>query len=233
MSDMATQTEFETPATSPTGVVSNGTRKMADIAEDTSIDVRTQDISTMSSTPVTNDIAKEPTTESEKAPKQSLKEETKQDVRSSPIDDADPDDEEPVIVQTVQTAATPQFINRARLVSVKKAVAPQLPPRNPVRDRGKPLIIGGPAASRSDNSSSQDEDSSVKRPSTERTRSHDSMTSVDLDERDGKVSNLPVSGTDGRTPGDDKDEFHSTSSTPAIGSPRLRPVDAEGSKITA
>jgi len=53
--------------------------------------------------------------------------------------------EEPV-VHSVQKAAAPQFISRARLVEVPKRVAPKLPPRNP---RRSPLIINAePGAER-------------------------------------------------------------------------------------
>ncbi|KAF1985627.1 DUF500-domain-containing protein [Aulographum hederae CBS 113979] len=49
-------------------------------------------------------------------------------------DDADTD--EPVVVHSIQQAAAPQVITRARLVTVAKARAPPaLPPRNPVRER--------------------------------------------------------------------------------------------------
>jgi lipid-binding SYLF domain-containing protein len=204
--DIATQTDFDgdTPLTSPTSFNSNGNRKMADIAEHSSFDAPTAaGTSTASTQSMPNGTHLE--TKGEAQP-----EDKKPEEEDERLDEADVEDEEPVVVQTVQTAATPQFINRARLVSVKKPNAPALPPRNPVRDRGKPLIIG---TNNPRSESSQDEETSSHRPSTERTRSHDSMTSVDLTENKRDIDHK------------ENDEFHSVTSTPAGGSPRLAPID--------
>jgi hypothetical protein len=197
--DMATQTDFDndTPLTSPASHGSGGARKMADIAEDTSLDASAAVGSS------TNGVHTEPKIEEQV-------EEKMTGATDKHNDEADVEDEEPVVVQTVQTAATPQFINRARLVSVKKPNAPSLPPRNPIRDRGKPLVIG---TNNPRSESSQDEETSTHRPSTERTRSHDSMTSVDLGENKKNVDQR------------ENEEFHSTTSTPAVGSPKLVPED--------
>ena len=59
---------------------------------------------------------------------------------SEDVDDDIDATEEPV-VQTIHQATAPQFISRARLVTVVKPTPPKLPPRNPIRDRKKPLII--------------------------------------------------------------------------------------------
>ena len=66
-------------------------------------------------------------------------------IKDKPFTSEDVDDdvdttEEPV-VQTIHQATAPQFISRARLVTVVKPTPPKLPPRNPIRDRKKPLII--------------------------------------------------------------------------------------------
>lgn len=193
--DMATQTDFDndTPLTSPVSFASNNnSRKMADIAEDTSMDAAVAvGTSTASVEHMTNGFVSAPISEEDPyVESKSVDEKDIADVHHAEPqathahDEEDEDHEheqehehEPVVVQTIQTAATPQFINRARLVSVKKPNAPALPPRNPVRDRGKPLVIGAAGSS-----SSQDEEASSHRPSTERTRSHDSMTSVDVNE---------------------------------------------------
>jgi len=53
----------------------------------------------------------------------------------------DDDHEEEAVVHEVQQAAAPQVVHKARMVTVTKPKAPQLPPRNPIRDRKKPLII--------------------------------------------------------------------------------------------
>lgn len=56
-------------------------------------------------------------------------------------------DEEPevAIVQAVRRSPAPQFISRAgigaRLVTVTKPTPPKLPPRNPIRDRKRPLVV--------------------------------------------------------------------------------------------
>lgn len=53
------------------------------------------------------------------------------------------DEVEEAVIQTVYQATTPQLAIHARLVSVKKQAPPALPPRNPIRDRKRPLIITG------------------------------------------------------------------------------------------
>ena len=64
------------------------------------------------------------------------------DKPSTPEDvDDDVDATEEPVVQTIHQATAPQFISRARLVTVVKPTPPKLPPRNPIRDRKKPLII--------------------------------------------------------------------------------------------
>ncbi|KIW08907.1 uncharacterized protein PV09_00826 [Verruconis gallopava] len=219
MVDMAVQTDFEndTPLSSPKSLSSAGIKKMADIAED----IPSIDASVNASTttlpvdqPATNGAHAVPKV-AEAATGDATGHEKSLDKHENAEDE---EEEEPVVVQTVQTAATPQFINRARLVSVKKPNAPALPPRNPVRERGKGLIIGS-SNPRSD--SSQDE-TSPHRPSTERTRSHDSMTSVDLAE-------VKTTTTERK---DNEDEFHSATNTPAPSSPKLAPIDETTGEAT-
>ena len=203
MVDMAVQTDFDndTPMTSPTSF-NSGNRKMADIAEDTT----TLD-TPVANKPTTNGVHTERKSEDSPYP-----EDRKQSQDKAEQSD---DEEEAVVVSSVQTAATPRFINRARLVSVKKPNAPALPPRNPVRAHGKGLSIGSINSPPPERTSQDSEDSSSeKRPEVERTRSHDSMTLVDLNERKDEVE----------TPAKEKDEFHSVANSPAQ-SPKLAPVD--------
>jgi lipid-binding SYLF domain-containing protein len=219
MVDMAVQTDFDndTPLTSPTRSNSNSisNKKMADIAEDSAA----ADTPAATSTPtagagekLTNGVHHTPESRSEDSVATGKKD------RHDSTDgaaDVSSDEEEPVVVQTVQTAATPQFINRARLVSVKKPNAPALPPRNPVRAHGKGLSIGSinsppPLPERT----SQDEEVEVeKRPEVERTRSHDETTLVDLGEkREGSDEVKEKESAKDK----DVDEFHSAANSPKM-----------------
>ncbi|KAF4550747.1 Las17-binding protein actin regulator-like protein 2 [Elsinoe fawcettii] len=69
------------------------------------------------------------------------------------------DDEEPVvveepIVQTVQTAAAPKVLQKARMVTVpKRGPPPALPPRNPNRHSGPYVVNGDRPDSRASNTS--------------------------------------------------------------------------------
>jgi len=64
------------------------------------------------------------------------------DAFASDASDHDDHEDEAIVVHEVQQAAAPQLVSRARLVTVAKRVPPKLPPRNPIRGRGKPLVIG-------------------------------------------------------------------------------------------
>jgi hypothetical protein len=215
--DIGVQTDFDNLPKSPNSFGSNESKKMADIAEDTSLDATTA-VGTSTPTAARTSMANGFHTESP-TPEEHADENTP-GLSAEPhhSEDVDTDDEEPVVVQTVQTAATPRFINAARLVSVKKPNAPALPPRNPVRDRGKPLIIG---SENQHSESSQDDESLGRRPSTERTRSHSSMTSVDLSDKKRDIEHK------------ENDEFHSVSNTPSGGSPQLQPVDIAKQDVPA
>lgn len=51
------------------------------------------------------------------------------------VDFDDDSDDEVAVIQEIHQAAAPQVINRARMVTVAKPIAPKLPPRNPFRTR--------------------------------------------------------------------------------------------------
>jgi hypothetical protein len=218
MVDMAVQTDFDndTPLTSPTSFGSNGNKRMADIAEDSPSVNTPAATSIATAAPETLTNGAHHTTDSKSD--DSIATEKKVDQHDGAVDHYSSDeDEEPVVVQTVQTAATPQFINRARLVSVKKPNAPALPPRNPVRAHGKGLSIGSinsppplPERSSQDDGAvevERKEAEGEKRPSVERTRSHDSMTLVDLQEkREVKEGEKEK----------EVDEFHSAANSPKM-----------------
>ena len=222
MVDMAVQTDFDNndaaSVASPNSFGSNGHKKMADIAEDpTTLDppapttaskpaIQTTTNGTYAANTETRrslDNEESPYPEDNRRRKSS-----EQETRDHTDDEAD---EEPIVVSSVQTAAPPQFINRARLVSVKKPHAPALPPRNPVRAHGKGLSIG----------STTDRTSEDSRPSAEHTRSHDSMTLVDLN---GNGNGEKKDEVEVETPAREKDEFHSVVNSPQQ-SPRLGPVN--------
>jgi hypothetical protein len=206
MVDMAVQTDFDhdTPLTSPASPDSNGNKKMANIAEDDSANLNT---------PV------EKATNGVHTPRRSEENTPVMDRRKSLDRPDSDDDEEPIVVQTVQTATTPSFMNRARVVSVKKANAPALPPRNPVRAHGHGLSIGSVNGLHTPERTSQDE--APRSSSVERTRSHDSATLVDVDladKKDSAVVEVQTPGANG-----EKDEFHSVANSPAQ-SPKLGPT---------
>jgi len=157
--DMSTQTDFDTPATSPDSRASSGRHiAMREIPEHSN-ELSVTSTGTATQTNGVHEQSKEGESDEEE------------------------EFEEP-IVHTVQQAATPQFITKARMVSVKKQPPPALPPRNPIRDRKRPLIITGD--NDRDNEQMQDQATSpLSRTSTlenaaERTTSIDSMSSVDL-----------------------------------------------------
>ncbi|OCK85528.1 DUF500-domain-containing protein [Lepidopterella palustris CBS 459.81] len=114
--DMSTQTDFDAPAVQRLRSDTIGSPKMSEIPENKS----------------TDDSAKS----TEAIPKPTTPEDG---------DEYGDGAEEPV-VQEIHQAAAPQFISRARLVTVTKPTPPKLPPRNPIRDRKKPLIINADAS---------------------------------------------------------------------------------------
>lgn len=220
MVDTAVQTDFEhdttTPLQSPASLDSKGEKKMgmADIAEDESPYPKSPVLNAVNGNGVHTPL------------RQSEENTPVMDRRKSLSTPDSDDDEEPVVVQTVQTATTPSFMSRARVVSVKKANAPALPPRNPVRAHGHGLSIGSVNGSRTPERTSQDEAAPRSSSSVERTTSHDSTALVDVDLADKKDSVVEV-----QTPGvGEKDEFHSVANSPAQ-SPKLAPVTVvEGDK---
>jgi hypothetical protein len=201
--DMATQTDFDksdTPASRPHSITSSGHEKMTEIPEDT--------------TPKPTQPRDLPPHTPEEAPKS-----TGVDVAAEKVDvepfklnhlreqlDADFDDEdheEPaVVVHAIQHVTSPKFMSKARVVTVQKQLPPALPPRNPVRDRKRPLIItadnyvegteshdkGTSPMSNSQQSSAANADES----DVERTISNESFSSVDLNgEKAEETEKLP------------------------------------------
>ncbi|TID26522.1 DUF500-domain-containing protein [Venturia nashicola] len=134
----------------------------------------------------------------------------------APIDlESDDEEEEEAVIHTVHQAATPQRAIHARLVSVKKQTPPALPPRNPIRDRKRPLIIRGnnahdrhegeesegqiSSAMSRDPSSSSDYKSGTE---TEEVSSGRSLSSVDLTEemKHGRPVRPSADEMEARTP---------------------------------
>lgn len=68
------------------------------------------------------------------------------------LDDSDSEDdddvleEEPVVIHEVHQAAAPQVISRARVVQVAKPIPPQLPARNPFRNRVSTASVASEAS---------------------------------------------------------------------------------------
>ncbi|KAF2834087.1 DUF500-domain-containing protein [Patellaria atrata CBS 101060] len=97
-------------------------------------------------------------------------------LNGSNLDRDDGAEDDAVEVHEVQQAAAPQFITRARLVTVNKPLPPKLPPRNPIRDRRH-------HASGSRESNSIDAGNSPLSPSGGR-KSDDGFLDVDLNSKD-------------------------------------------------
>jgi hypothetical protein len=208
--DVGIQTDFDTPATSPSSF-SNSVRntKMTDIPERRSEDrqirlgeeVPQASIEKVSESPkeetsvagenttVTNGIDQEVKESNQRT---NVPEGSTPDVAETHKDEKDAEsdeEEEQAVVHTVQQAATPQRISKARLVSVKKQTPPALPPRNPIRDRRRPLIITGDnlheGYSNDQGTSPISRNASVSsiyKSETEQQSSRHSMSSVDLGE---------------------------------------------------
>lgn len=156
--DIATQTDFDSPATSPYSATSSGKQRMNDILED-----GVDNPAKVGETPVLNGANERPTDSEAKSepnpvdqPSQAKGAVDSCDASAervhipgslhNQLDVESDDDEEDAYVQTVHQVVTPRttFTARAQVVTVNQLRAPpQLPPRNPVRDRKRPLIITG------------------------------------------------------------------------------------------
>lgn len=68
-------------------------------------------------------------------------------------DDDDVLEEEPVVIHEVHQAAAPQVITRARVVQVAKPIPPQLPARNPFRNRISTASVASVASETSNDAS--------------------------------------------------------------------------------
>jgi hypothetical protein len=208
--DIGVQTDFDTPATSPSGSNSTRNAKMTDILErksedrqkpmseeapQTSIDAlpTRQKEETIISNGITagrNDSLQGEKDLTEQKPQ--LEEPTTiPTIAHIDVNDAQSDDEEEeeAVIHTIQQAATPQRPIQARLVSVKKQAPPALPPRNPIRDRKRPLIITGDNLhdddSKDQGTSTMSRDaslSSVYKSEVEEASSGHSLSSVDFGE---------------------------------------------------
>lgn len=170
--DIGVQTDFDTPATSPSGTNSIRKSTMTDIpehkGEDKQDGMGEEASKTLVEMPtrqkvetwVGSGIAVERNDSMQEA-KEAKELQASKDMPppASPVKGAaiiptltsptttnehdSDDEEEEAIIHTVHQAATPQRVIHARLVSVKKQPPPALPPRNPIRDRKRPLIITG------------------------------------------------------------------------------------------
>lgn len=160
--------------------------------------------------------------------------------------DDEAEEEEPVVQEihkaAVHKAASPQVISRAgaRLVTVTKPTPPRLPPRNPIRDRKKPLFINADAAQdmHDQGTSPMTSISSIERPSLSpgrssgRSQSEESVSSIEAgDQLEARVKRLsvrdesdlkviePEDAVAGANEKEDNDAFYSPSATPGASSP--------------
>ena len=174
MSEMGTQTDFDdvppsprllhSPKRSPGMTLPNG-HQMADIPEDKS----------------TDDVA-------------SIHD--KHNAETHDDDDVEDEADDVAVIHEVHRAESvhqvpaAQVITRARLVEVpKRGPPPQLPPRNPIRNRGKPLIIGAADESpKSPSSTFPRRQSGGSSPGSARTRSA-SVSSVESVELNSQLTN--------------------------------------------
>lgn len=170
--DIGVQTDFDTPASSPSSIrkptMTNipehkGEDKqdgMGEAAPKSSAEMPTcqkQDSPVGNGTSVEKNDSVQETKESQEAkelqtskgmspPAPQVQEATIIPTVASPTStdpESDDEEEEEAVIHTIQQATTPQRAIHARLVSVKKQTPPALPPRNPIRDRKRPLIITG------------------------------------------------------------------------------------------
>ncbi len=111
-------------------------------------------------------------------------------------------EEEPaVVIHSIQKAASPQVVTRARLVNVAKRVPPKLPPRNPERTRKGSLGLSPDRVSVATNDSEtatdkgvgpESQQSSPPQPSTPRTERADSVYSEDAPTSPPKMDPLEI-----------------------------------------
>ncbi|KAJ9668443.1 hypothetical protein H2201_001491 [Coniosporium apollinis] len=167
MTDMSTQTDFEEPSSpvSRRSSSTNGHAKMGEIPENRSTDDISEPIIN-GSISANGDISVSRSSYHEQrrasASASSIKRKSLPDTTGYPepprtasvptipvrqsMDLSYADGEpEVAIVQAVRRSPAPQFISRAgigaRLVTVTKPTPPKLPPRNPIRDRKRPLVV--------------------------------------------------------------------------------------------
>jgi lipid-binding SYLF domain-containing protein len=268
--DMATQTDFDTPATSPYSSTSSGKNRMNDIMENSVDDSAWLDKAPEKKTDVLpvadapeqksekSELKSELATVNESAPEKSAVETSDTSVGPThltgslhnqlDIESDDDEEEEDVYVQTVHQVVTPKktFMARAQVVTVNQLRAPpQLPPRNPVRDRKRPLVITGinnnPSSEESQDAgtspmSSSHRSSVVSSTEVPVAESNASFTSVELSRQGSKeesasgrrdsVTNLAGHAVDKEETEKTKDaksqdsdtdgDFHSTTATPAV-----------------
>jgi hypothetical protein len=104
------------------------------------------------------------------------------DDADSEDDDDDVFEEEPVVIHEVHQAAAPQVITRARVVQVAKPIPPQLPARNPFRNRVSTASIGSNETSHdaaTGPSSAVEKQSPISTPSLRHGDSTSSLSSVE------------------------------------------------------
>lgn len=199
MVDMSTQTDLEAPPAVkappplPPRASHNASPSMGDIPEDKSTDEAT------AMPTFTPKIAEKEEGEEEKEEmKDSAGLEPEETSKSSPrisksFDDIDidlvdaVDDEEPIVVHEIQQASAPQVLNRARIITVAKPVAPKLPQRSPFRSR---LTVDSNLANESNRDMATGMSPSLRTPSTpslgkdegSTTSSQNSILSVEVPE---------------------------------------------------
>lgn len=209
--EAATQTDFDTPATSP---VSSSQSRMAEIPEG--------DIAAIGEPRAPPALPPRPKPEPvmEEAPADEEHEADVEDEENEEVEVL----EQPV-VHSVRQISSPQVISKARVVTVqKRGPPPTLPPRNPIRDRKK---SGTDSIDNEDGTrdagvsplsetSSHPAMSSSERMESERVDSNGSISSVEpMNAINDKFTEVDLHGPQESPEQEKEDNFHSIPTTPA------------------
>lgn len=150
-------------------------------------------------------------------------EEEEEDGDEGEEDDDDEFEEEPVIIHQVHQAAAPQVVNRPRVVQVAKVAPPQLPARNPFRNRMSTHSDASSLEASRDASAgaspTKPKHSPESTPSLVRGDSTSSLSSVEGGKLDAMGDKVKAKDTNEREDllgkkEEDEDNFHSLPVTP-------------------
>lgn len=207
--EAATQTEFDTPGTSP---------EMAELPEGEVAAVGVPRVPPAlpprnKPAPVQEELAAD--------------EEHEADDEDEEEEDAEVVELDQPVVHAVRQVSSPQIINKPRMVTVQKPRAPPaLPPRNPIRDRKNPLIIGADPsnedgtrdaqASPLSEASSHPAMSSSERMVSEKVDSNGSISSVEpMGAMNDKFTEVDLHAPRESPEQEKEDNFHSIPTTPS------------------